>query len=136
MECSSQKSGQGKNDTSIGTSVGLNQDHLKTISDKDKDKDKNAGATKSSLPPVVRSSWGAVPVDPKGDEKDGESDHSEDEMAESVSEDDQSLEESGSHEGLIPTLPKRNNQEEDDEQVLTIDVEYSEVCSIACRFAL
>jgi hypothetical protein len=64
----------------------------------------------------VRSSWDAVPVDPKADEKD-ESDHSEDEMAESVSEDDQSIEESGSHEVPIPSLPKRNNQEEDNEQV-------------------
>jgi hypothetical protein len=94
----------------------LNQDRLKSVVDKHKDKE--SGSSKTSLPPVVRSSWGAVPVNPKADEKD-ESDHSEDEMAESVSEDDQSLEESGSHEGPIPIQPKRNNQEEDDEQVLT-----------------
>jgi hypothetical protein len=116
MKCISRKSGQEKNDTGIGGSIGLNQDRLKSIVDKDKDKESES--SKTSLPPVVRSSWGAVLVDPKADEKD-ESDNSEDEMAESVSEDDQSLEESESHEGPIPTQPKRNNQEEDDEQVLT-----------------
>ena len=111
MKCSSRRSGQENNDTSVG----LNQDRLKSVGDKDKDKGSDKG---TSLPPVARSSWGAIPVDPKGDEKDADSDHSEDEMAESVSEVDQSLEESGSHEGPIPSQPKRNNQEEDDDQVL------------------
>lgn len=90
----------------------MNQDRSKSVIAKDID------VPKTSLPPVARSSWGAKPIEPKGDEKDGESDDdSEDQNAESVSEEEVSLEESGSHEEPVLSRPKRNNQEEDDEQV-------------------